>query len=64
MDRLDIFKTLFPRYTAFTLRGAVAGMVVPDEVADYAVGKGLFVMVPAGDGMRLANDPGFRAFAW
>lgn len=64
MHRLKEFKTFFPEYGDRKVLGAVAGMVV-EELADrFAEGKGLFVIRPAGDTVRLSNSAGFRPREW
>ncbi len=64
LDRLDRFKPCWPEYRNYRLLGAVAAMVVPDEVAAYAYRKGLFVMAPSGDTMQLRNDQKFEPRVW
>lgn len=44
--------------------GAVAGMIVSREVAQYAIKKGLFVIVPKGDNVEIANTKDFKPAAW
>jgi hypothetical protein len=38
--------------------------VVPDDVARYAVRKGLFVIGQSGDQVTIRNAPDFRPRAW
>lgn len=64
LQRLERFKTLFPLYTNFHVYGAVAGMVVTDSVADYAINHGFFVIKPAADTMQLANSAAFQPRSW
>jgi len=64
LERLAHFKTYWPEYGSYRLLGAVAAMVVPDEVAAYAYRKGLFVLAPSGETMRLLNDKAFQPKAW
>jgi len=64
LKKLEELKTFFPHYKDFNLYGAVAGMVVTQDVADYGINKGLFVFIPADDSMNLANDTDFTPKTW
>lgn len=64
LERLGKFKRLMPRYGDVRALGAVAGMVVPDEVARYAYRKGLFVMAQSGDSVVILNDDQFQPQSW
>ncbi|MFH7243273.1 MAG: hypothetical protein ACHWZW_10535 [Spirulina sp.] len=64
LERLSKFKRLMPRYNDVRAMGAVAAMVVPDEVARYAYRKGLFVMVQSGDSVVILNDDSFKPKTW
>ncbi|QGU33537.1 DUF3782 domain-containing protein [Thermochromatium tepidum] len=64
LERLAHFKTYWPEYGGYKLLAAVAAMVVPEEVAAYAYRKGLFVLAPSGETMRLLNDEAFQPKAW
>jgi DNA segregation ATPase FtsK/SpoIIIE-like protein len=64
VERLGRFKTMFPHYAGCRVLGAVAAMVVPDQVARQAYKAGLYVMAPSGETMRILNDEGFEAKAW
>ncbi len=44
LSRLEKIKRLLPKYKDTRLMGAVAGMVVSDDVARYAYSKGLYVL--------------------
>jgi len=44
--------------------GAVAAMVVPDQIASYAYRKGLFVIAQSGEDLMILNDATFRPKAW
>ena len=47
------------------LVGAMAGMVVAEEVRKYAQGKGLYVLEQSGDMVEVAEAPeGFKAREW
>lgn len=64
LERLVEFKTFFPQYAGRKVLGAVAGMVIEEESDKFAYRQGLFVIGPAGDSVRLLNDPGFVPKAW
>ncbi len=64
LQRLEKFKRLMPRYTDVQAMGAVAGMVVTNEVRDYAYGQGLFVLGLCGDDVVILNEPDFQPRKW
>jgi len=64
LERLTKFKQLMPRYQEIKALGAVAAMVVPDEVARYAYRKGLFVLAQSGDSLIILNSAQFQPKAW
>ena len=64
LRRLAQYKQAFPRHADCRVYGAVAGMVVVDEVRDQAIQQGLFVIVHAGETVVLANDPDFKPKLW
>ncbi len=64
LQRMDKFKVLFHKFSDMQVMGAVAGMVVPDEVARYAYRKGLFVLAQSGDSIVIRNDEKFRPSVW
>jgi hypothetical protein len=64
LERLSKFKRLMPRYNDVRAMGAVAGMVVPPEVARYAYRRGLFVLAQSGDGVVILNNEQFQPKAW
>jgi hypothetical protein len=48
-----------------TIVAAVAGSIVDEKVCEYAQGKGLYVLVPSGDSVAVANVPaGFTRKEW
>ncbi|MEA5451567.1 hypothetical protein VB780_23525 [Leptolyngbya sp. CCNP1308] len=53
-----------PRYGDVRAMGAVAGMVVPKDVARYAYRQGLFVLAQSGDGVAILNDAQFQPRSW
>ena len=64
LDRLDKVKRLMPRYKDYRISGAVAGMVIADNVAAYAICKGLYVIGQNGEHLELRNEAVFLAKAW
>ncbi|PZO44796.1 MAG: DUF3782 domain-containing protein [Shackletoniella antarctica] len=64
LERLSKFKRLMPRYSDVRAMGAVAGMVVPEEVARYAYRRGLFVLAQSGDSVVILNDSKFTPHNW
>jgi hypothetical protein len=64
LERMEKFKELFPRYENLRVMGAVAGTVVPDDVAKYAARKGFFVIVPRGEDVELFNSEDFEPATW
>ncbi len=59
---LPKFKTVFPEYRDYDLIGGVGGLVVKDEVGQYAQKAGLYVLTQKGDGgAMLLNRKNFRA---
>ncbi|WP_295402778.1 DUF3782 domain-containing protein [uncultured Thiocystis sp.] len=64
LARLAKFKRLFPQYADYRLMGAVAAMVLPDEVARYAYRQGLFVLAQSGDTILIRNDDRFTPKEW
>ncbi|MCA2810831.1 MAG: DUF3782 domain-containing protein, partial [Microcystis sp. M038S1] len=49
LQRLSKFKRLMPRFRDVKALGAVAAMIVPNEVASYGCRQGLFVLVQSGE---------------
>jgi hypothetical protein len=48
-----------------TIVAAVAGSIVDEKVCEYAQSKGLYVLVPSGDSVAVANVPeGFTRKEW
>jgi hypothetical protein len=64
LERIAGFKTHWPRYADYRVLGAVAGMVVPQQVGRYAYRKGLFVLAPSGDTVTILNDAKFIPQTW
>ena len=64
LERLALFKELFPRYADARVLGAMAAMVIPDKQAAFAESAGLFVIGQENDAAVLRNSPGFAPRAW
>jgi len=62
--RLGKLKRLLPRFADSRVMGAVTGMIIPDNVARYAYGQGLFVIAQSGDHLLVRNDGGFKPRIW
>ena len=64
LERMDKFKPLFPEYADKKAYGAVAAMVIPDDVAKYAYRKGFFILAQQGENVVILNDDKFVPIAW
>lgn len=64
LQRLAKLKRLLPRYADNRVYGAVAAMVIPDNVAQYAYRKGLYVIGQNGEHLEIRNDGNFVAGVW
>lgn len=64
LARLDKIKRLLPRYKDNRVLGAVAGMVIPENVSLYAIRKGLYVIGQNGDHLELRNASAFVPKVW
>ncbi|WP_375329522.1 DUF3782 domain-containing protein [Microcystis sp. BLCC-F210] len=64
LQRLAKFKRLMPRFRDVKALGAVAAMIVPNEVASYACRQGLFVLVQSGENVIILNDAEFTPQVW
>jgi hypothetical protein len=64
MQRLAKLKRLLPSYANKRVFGAVAAMVIPDNVAQYAYRKGLYVIGQNGEHLEIRNDARFVAGMW
>ncbi len=64
LKRLAQFKTFFPRYGDCRVFGAVAGVVIKEQVENFASNQGLFVIVQSGENMTIANEPDFKPRSW
>ena len=64
LARLSKIKRLMPKYANSRVMGAVAAMVIPDNVARYAFSKGLFVIGQSGEHLEIRNGAGFKPAVW
>jgi len=64
LARLGKLKRMLPAYADRRVMGAVTGMVIPDNVARFAYGQGLFVIGQSGEQMLIRNGAGFRPKVW
>ena len=64
LERLGKFKQFMPRYQEVKALGAVAAMVVPEDVAMSAYRQGLFVLAQSGENIIILNDLQFQPKIW
>lgn len=64
LERMAKFKPLFPEYADKKAHGAVAAMVIPDDVAKYAYRQGFWVIAQQGETIAILNDLNFKPMAW
>ena len=64
LERLAIFKEIFPIYRDYKLLGAIAGISFDDNVARYAYRQGLFVLGQSGETVTILNDDRFQPTVW
>ena len=64
LKRLEKIKCLLPDHKEKRISGAVAGRVIPENVAIYAIKKGLYVIGQNGEHLELQNDMSFTAKIW
>lgn len=64
LNRLGKLKRLLPSYAERRVFGALAAMVIPDNVALYAYRKGLYVIGQNGDDLDIRNDAAFTPAVW
>ncbi|NEX16509.1 MAG: DUF3782 domain-containing protein [Halochromatium sp.] len=64
LKRLEKLKRVLPLYKDHQVMGAVAGMVVAERVAEYAVSRGLYVLCQNGDQIEVRNPTGFSPAIW
>ena len=64
IQRMNKLKQMLPAYRHHQAFGAVAALVMPDDVAEYAEEQGFYVLVQSGETLTIRNEPEFRAKAW
>ncbi|MBF0162274.1 MAG: DUF3782 domain-containing protein [Magnetococcales bacterium] len=64
LSRLAEFKAFFREYADKKIIGAVAAMVMEENVCRFAIHNGLFVIEQSGDTLRMANDKAFQPKSW
>ncbi len=64
IERMNKFKKMIPAYRHHRAYGAVAALVMPESVAEYAEEQGFYVLVQSGETLTIHNEPEFRAKAW
>ena len=64
LERLGKFSRFFPEYQDLKVVGAVAGIVIPKNVARFAYQKGLFVIAQSGETVKILNDEKFKPKVW
>ena len=64
LERMDKLKRVLPAHADKQVMGAVTGMIIPDNVAQYAYKKGLFVIGQTGEQLFIRNDDKFKAKVW
>ena len=64
LKRLEKIKRLLPDHKEKRISGAVAGMVISENVAVYAIKNGLYVIGQNGDHLELQNEAKFVAKVW
>ncbi|MFM8333549.1 MAG: DUF3782 domain-containing protein [Candidatus Methylumidiphilus sp.] len=64
VERMARFKKMFPHYRGFNVMGAVAAMVVPEDVAKFAYRQGLFVLGQSGESVEIRNGLDFQPTVW
>ncbi len=64
LERMSKFSRFFPEYKNLKAIGAVAGIVIAQNVAKFAYRKGLFVIAQSGDTVKILNDEQFKPRVW
>jgi hypothetical protein len=64
LARLEKLKRVLPLYRDHRVMGAVAGMVVTESVAEYAMARGLYVLCQNGDQVEVRHPSGFTPTVW
>ncbi|MEO5340536.1 MAG: hypothetical protein H7837_08475 [Magnetococcus sp. MYC-9] len=64
LEKMSNFKEFIPLYAGKRAVGAVAAMVIEENVCRFAINSGLFVIEQAGETLRMANDAQFQPKVW
>ena len=64
VEKLKEFYKFFDEYKDYRLIGVIGGMKLSKGVVRYAEGKGLYVLTPSGNAVKLANKPKFKPRIW
>ena len=64
LERMAKFARLFPEYHDLKAIGAVAGIIIPKNVARYAYQQGFFIIAQSGETVTLLNDQKFKPKVW
>jgi hypothetical protein len=64
VERMNKFKSLFRGYDEARVLGAIAAIVLPDDVARYAYRRGFFVITQKGEDVVILNDEDFTPAEW
>jgi hypothetical protein len=64
IKNLQKFKLAFPAYKDYQVYGAMAGIEINEGIDRYAYQRGLFVIRPSGDTVKIVNDEKFKAKLW
>ncbi len=64
ISRIKKFKRISHQYKGYRILGAVAGMVISEEVSLYACKKGFFVICQSGESIEIKNEKKFKPKAW
>lgn len=64
LERLEKFRRVFHNFAQARVLGAVAAMVMSEEIAKYAYRRGLFVIAQSGNTVHIFNDEQFVPKVW
>ncbi|MBF0139478.1 MAG: DUF3782 domain-containing protein [Magnetococcales bacterium] len=64
LKRVREFKEFYEGEGGARVMGAVAGILIDNDVDQFAMNQGLFVIVQSGDSVKLANDGKFVPRTW
>ena len=64
LDKLKEFKEFFPDYKDKKIFGAIAAIVMGENVKKFAYKQGLFVIAQRGDTVQIVNDEKFEPKSW